>query len=411
MSETPKKKRWLRFLYWPLGLLLLLAFLALETAPATELTPAPDVAQVRMASDGFDRVRRTLKAGEARDFVFSEAELNAGMKLAARSRGIDRTKASIGAEAIDVAVSKPWRLGLWLNVTAQISASKAGFPVVSARLGDLPIPAFLCRFLIKGYWNSRDADMPMLDDLAQKLTLEKGKAVARVKLPQKVGFLTTLGAARANPVDAKLVARIFCNLGSQQAKAPTNALADQVHRTFAIKASGDAVEHNRAAFVALAMYVADRRVGEATAGLKLADVSKCSRPTQEITLLRRADLAKHWAISAALTAAYGPEMSGAMGTWKEIADSGSGGSGFSFVDLAADRSGVLQASRAVDSESAAQTANRLSRISETEILPLQALALSEGMSEAEFQSRFVDTEAAAYQKVVARIDRILSGKR
>jgi uncharacterized protein YfiM (DUF2279 family) len=410
MSEIPSKRRWWRFFIWPLAALLLLVFLALETTPATLATPAPDAAQVRVASDGFDRLRRTLKAGETRDFAFSEAELNAGLKLAARSRGIDRAEASIGAATITMALSKPWRFGLWLNVTAWIGETNAGFPSVSAKLGDLPIPAFLCRFLIKRYWNSRDANMPLLDELAQKLTLQKGVAIARVKLPNKSGVLTTLGAARANPVDPKHVARIFCELGRMQAKAPVRGLTDQVHRAFSTKADTVIVEHNRAAFVALAMYVADRRIGEATAGLKLSDVSKCQRPATDITLLRRADLAKHWALSAALTAAFGAEMSGAMGTWKEIADSGRGGSGFSFVDLAADRSGVLHAARAVDPASAAATAAKLSRISETALLPLQALALSEGMSEAEFQSQFVDTEAAAYQKVVARIDRILSGK-
>jgi uncharacterized protein YfiM (DUF2279 family) len=409
MSDTPPKRRWLRLLAWPLVLLLLLAVLALETSPATDATPAPDVGQVRMASDSFDRARHSLKAGETRDFSLSEAELNAGLKLAARSRGIDRTKATIGEDAIAVQVSLPWRLGLWLNAKARISPSASGFPNVSARLGDLPIPAFLCRLIIKLYWNSRGSKMPLLDDIAQKLTLQQGKAIARVKLPQKSGMLTTLGAARANPVDPKLVGMIFCHLGSQQAKAPTTDLADHVRRAFSLK-DGDAVERNRAAFVALAMYVADRRIGEATAGLKLADVSKCNRHSAAITLLNRADLAKHWAVSSALAAAFGPEMSGAMGTWKEIADSGSGGSGFSFVDLSADRSGVLYAMRGVDPDTAAQTAIALARITENDILPLQALALSEGMSEAEFKSRYVDTEASAYQRVVARIDAILAAR-
>jgi hypothetical protein len=410
MSAALPKKRWLRFIAWPLGVLFLLAFLALETSPAVTETPAPDVAQVRMASDSFDRARSTLKAGEERDFTLSEAELNAGLKLAARSRGIDRTQSSIGTDAIKVQISMPWRLGLWLNATAHVGPSASGFPVVSAKLGDLPIPAFLCRFIIKRYWNSRGTNMPLLDDIAKKLTLEKGTAIARIKLPKSSGVLTTFGAARGNPVDAKLVAKIFCDLGVQQSRAPTTALANHVRRAFSSK-DGEDVERNRAAFVALAMYVADRRVGEVTAGLKLADVSKCTRPSQDITLLRRADLAKHWTISAALAAAFGPEISGAMGTWKEIADSGSGGSGFSFVDLAADRSGVLHAKRAVNADGAEAAAKALARITEADILPLQALALSEGMSETEFQSRFVDTEAAAYQKVVARIDGILAAKR
>jgi hypothetical protein len=409
MSDAPPTRKWPRYVAWPLGLFALLAFLALEISPATKETPAPDVAQVRMASDSFDRARHTLKAGEVQDFALSEAELDAGLKLAARSRGIDRTQASIAADVIEMRVSMPWRFGLWLNAKAHISPSASGFPTISARLGDLPIPAFLCRFIIKRYWNNRGADMPLLDDLAQKLTLEKGRAVARVKLPQKSGVLTTLGAARANPVDAKLVAKLFCDLGKQQSVSPTTSLAIHVRRAFAATGN-DQVESNRAAFVALAMFVADRRIGEATAGLKLADVAKCKRPNEDITLLRRADLAKHWAISAALAASFGPEMSGAMGTWKEISDSGSGGSGFSLVDLAADRSGIVNAKRAIDPETAAKTAAGLSQVKEAELLPLSALALAEGMSEAEFTSRYVNTESPAYGKIVQRINRILSTK-
>jgi hypothetical protein len=408
MVEAPPKKRTSRWLTWPLGFLVLLLFLAFEISPDTTSTAAPNATQVRLASDAFDRLRQTLHAGEVRDFAFSEAELNAGMKLAARTRGIERSEARISEQAIDAAISIPWRFGLWLNLSANVAESAQGFPEVSAWLGDLPIPAFLCRFIIKRYWNSRAADMPLLDDLAQKLSLEKKKAIARVKLPEKSGVLTTLGSARGNPVDPKRVAKVFCGLSDLQSKAPSTLMVDQVRRAFMMNGAG--VEQNRAAFVGLAMFVADRRVGEATAGLKLAEVAHCNRPKQDIVLLGRADLAKHWAISAALTASFGADLSGAMGTWKEIADSGNGGSGFSFVDLAADRSGIVNAQRAVDSATALQTAQRLAQISEGALLPLQALALSEGMSEAEFQSRYVNTEAKAYQQVVQRIDRILATK-
>jgi uncharacterized protein YfiM (DUF2279 family) len=407
MAEAPpRKRRFSRLLLLLAGFLALLVMLAFETAPDTKVADAPDAGEVQLARDGFDRLRKTLKPNEAVDFTISEPELDAGFKLAARSRNITRSKASISSDAIDGQISLPWRFGLWINLKGHVEESASGFPEVSARIGDLPIPAFLCKLAIKLYWNSRDADMPLLDDLAQKLTLKKGEATARVKLPKKSNLLNTLGAARANAVDPELVSKIYCKLTKAHADAPSNALARHVRRAFA---GGDgSVERNRAAFVALAMFVADRRVGEVAAGLKLDETAKCRIDRPEIMLLGRGDLAKHWAISAAVTAAFGADMSVAMGTWKEIADSGRGGSGFSLVDLAADRSGVLNAARATDSDTATKTARRLSKIDEDDLLPVQALALSEGMSEAEFQSRYVSTEAKAYQKVVARIDRILA---
>lgn len=409
MSETPPKKRLPRFVTWPLVLLAFLIFLALETAPDTKSLVPPEAEEVRLASDSFDRLRKTLKSGEARDFAISEAELDAAFALAARTRGISRSNASIGADAIDIGFSMPLRLGLWLNAKAHIAESEAGFPQVSARIGDLPIPAFLCKFIIKLYWESRDTDMPLLDELAQRLSLEKGVATAKLKLSKSGSLLNTLGEARANPVDAKLVSAIYCALTRQQHTKPSASLTTHVNRAFSRStASGaDAVERNRAGFVALAMLVADRRLGEVTAGLSLKDTADCRITAQEITLLDRADLAKHWAVSAALTASYGPDLSHAMGTWKEISDSGRDGSGFSFVDLAADRSGLLAAKQAIEPDRAAAIARRLGRVSEAQLLPLQALALSEGLSEAEFQSRYVHVETATYKNTVARIDRIL----
>jgi hypothetical protein len=149
MSETPPKKRLPRWITWPLALLALLIFLALEAAPDTKSLAPPDAMDVRMARDSFDRLRKTVKSGKVSDFAISQAELDAAIALAARTRGISRTKASIGADAIDIRFSMPLRLGLWLNAKAHIAESKAGFPEVSARIGDLPIPAFLCKFIIK----------------------------------------------------------------------------------------------------------------------------------------------------------------------------------------------------------------------------------------------------------------------
>jgi hypothetical protein len=58
----------------------------------------------------------------------------------------------------------------------------------------------------------------------------------------------------------------------------------------------------------------------------------------------RHDLAQHFAVSAALTAAAGPEAAEAAGLLKEMLDS-RGGSGFSFADLSADFAGIAFARR------------------------------------------------------------------
>ncbi len=57
------------------------------------------------------------------------------------------------------------------------------------------------------------------------------------------------------------------------------------------------------------------------------------------TMHRRRDLAKHFAVSAALTVTVGPRVAESAGLMKELNDS-HGGTGFSFADLTADLAGV-----------------------------------------------------------------------
>jgi hypothetical protein len=128
-------------------------------------------------------------------------------------------------------------------------------------------------------------------------------------------------------------------------------------------------------------------------------------------LLGREDLAKHWAVSAALTATFGEDASIAVGTWKEISDSGQGGSGFSLVDLAADRAGIFAARRASDDSLALAQQQKLANAREADILPISAIAEREGMSEAEFKARYASTDSAAYAETVRRIDATLAGLR
>lgn len=65
------------------------------------------------------------------------------------------------------------------------------------------------------------------------------------------------------------------------------------------------------------------------------------------TMRGRRDLTRHFVVSAALAALVGSDAAEAVGVAKELADSG-GRSGFSFVDLSADLSGVAFALRVLD---------------------------------------------------------------
>src|SRR5690606_18694468 len=131
----------------------------------------------------------------------------------------------------------------------------------------------------------------------------------------------------------------------------------------------------------------------------------CPDGPQRLLLAGRDDLPKHFALSAAMAAVIPPHVTRAMGEWKELDDSLPGGSGFSFVDLAADRAGLHLARAAVaDERSAVLVARRLAAAKESDLLPPTVRKLDEGMDEAGFRRRYGSLDAQAYLGAVRGID-------
>src|SRR5690606_3669760 len=112
---------------------------------------------------------------------------------------------------------------------------------------------------------------------------------------------------------------------------------------FAHERGGDPVAENRAALAAMAMYVLGVNAPRVL-GLPADAVPPPGR--HHFTLTRRRDFAQHFLISAGLTAGAGTGLADSIGLLKELDDVESG-SGFSFNDLGADRTGVRFAELAV----------------------------------------------------------------
>lgn len=119
------------------------------------------------------------------------------------------------------------------------------------------------------------------------------------------------------------------------------------------------------------------------------------------TLLGRADLAKHFFVSAYLTAAVGAESAESLGEAKEMLDA-VGGSGFSFADMAANRAGIAFARRVLDQSI------RLNEIANTfhvaDFMP-PISGLDEGLAFAEFQEKYGGKSDERYLARLREIDR------
>jgi hypothetical protein len=104
----------------------------------------------------------------------------------------------------------------------------------------------------------------------------------------------------------------------------------------------------------------------------------------EPTLHGRHDLAQHFSISAALTAAAGPQAAESAGILKEMLDA-RGGSGFSFADLSADFAGIAFARRLLDKPSRLADVEKSFRSDDYAISPR---GLPEGLTFAQFEKQY-----------------------
>lgn len=178
--------------------------------------------------------------------------------------------------------------------------------------------------------------------------------------------------------------------------------------TLAVKRSaadgGNAIDENKAAILALAIYFGDDRMSKLAGNSEKKFFSGSRFGSHNVTIKGRHDLVQHFLTSAGLQLAAGVDIANAIGEFKEIADTLRGGSGFSFSDIAGDRAGVVLAERAISATNAKRLQNMLSQVkNESEFFP-DIMGLPDNMTQAEFESRFGDVENQRYLDLMADIE-------
>ncbi len=168
----------------------------------------------------------------------------------------------------------------------------------------------------------------------------------------------------------------------------------------------DATDCNRATILALGIALGDEEIA------KFVGLDPQSKLIQEATLLRsgttlreRSDWPRHFCVSASLVVLEHPLVSDAGGLIKEQLDALSGGSGFSFCDIAADRAGVRFAEAATLSEMDAHAMKNFlgQKIGSNSFLPAIA-DLPENLNTEQFRTRYGSVGSEAYQKVINDIE-------
>ena len=239
-------------------------------------------------------------------------------------------------------------------------------------------------------------------DMIQRLDLRPGEVSVGYRWQPET--LRTLGAQLAG-IDATALAAYHAQLLALQAggAAREGSVNAVLQSLFALarqrSAEGDPVAENRALLLVLGAWAGGRgmQVLMPQAPDKLARFA--------LSLLQRRDFGRHFLVSAGIAAGSETGLSDAIGIHKELSDSRDG-SGFSFTDLAADRAGTRFGKLATASaDSARRIQHLLSQgVTEADIMPVVS-DLPEGLTEAEFASRYAAVDSPAYRAVLDEIDR------
>ncbi|WP_156797106.1 hypothetical protein [Nitrosomonas sp. Is79A3] len=298
--------------------------------------------------------------------------------------------------------------GRFLNISAVLHETD-GLPVFDLlQIGRLSVPEWLADTLLEYALKLLSAreEYQIASDTIKKISVADGRFTVtyawQADLPDRIRsiLLPHEEQARLKVYQERLAENIRSGSG-----AATMTLADVMVPLFGLAAerstSGDAVAENRAAIVVLAFFVNGKGLGAIVPGAR----DWPQLPPSKVLLDGREDFSQHFTISAAIAANAAAPLSDAIGLYKEVDDSRNG-SGFSFNDVAADRSGTRFGELAVSNkESALKLQRQISAgIRDSDILPRVA-DLPEFMPETEFRKRFGGIGSPAYKRMMGDIER------
>jgi hypothetical protein len=414
----------------PLVLLLLLACLAVEREPLIVETAVPTVDSALRARNLARNVLDTLNSQQEKAAITaSEDDLNALMTLVGRGeqRFAGRARVTPGIMFLRASVRLPANpLGRYLNLRGELLPDERGLNINLVRVGKLGLPRPLATALLKCLLNMGlgNSEGSALMASVQSLALTRDTVTVNLRsVPQLKERLKRLQGSLARlrdlsqggeaPWDSSLVGIYYGRLlqtGQNLQALPPSSLASYLGPLFRLarerSATEDPVRENSAALLALAIYLGDPRFDK-LAGLNLkTELLGSSAYSKGMHLGGRQDLRLHFVISAGLKLLTDQGISTAIGEFKELLDAGRGGSGFSFVDLAADRAGIRFAEAATDPNGGARRLQELLAGNPMELLFFPIVAdLPENIPRDQFEQLYKGVDSAKYNSVVAEIDR------
>ena len=300
--------------------------------------------------------------------------------------------------------------GKYLNISAQFTKDEDSIIIDSLTIGKVHMPDFIARVLLQRIHNIISERYNEYTIAINSITdFQFNRGIASIDYVWHSDLTKKIKHRIATQVfPSKLHTRIVAyshllsrvSLTINESKPSLTSLLKPMF-THAIERSksNDPVEENRALLITLGAHMLGKNIPRL-----LGDKSAPYIRYRHYYLHSRNDLSKHLLISSALTAMSDPEIAQVIGLEKELDDS-NGGSGFSFVDLTADRAGVVLANMGLTSRNRAKILQQsLSQTQdESDFMP-GITSLQEGIQEIDFKRAYGSTNSSEYNRVIRIID-------
>lgn len=404
----------LRIFYFLLcGLILLSVMLlvfAVSDTPEIELDWS-------LTRDDIVRAKKILHEGtkikpdEVATIELSQADLNLAANYLLNRYSKSAVDISLKANKLKFVVTTTLpenRLGKYLNITFRLG-NKNGeqFPTITKfKAGQLLIPAQIAGFLIATGIEHSPLNNYFILAISpiQAIKIEPEKIIIRYfSNPETLITAKNVLTHTNNPTELSIYQQKIAEIIAKHDPAWRLSLAELLKPLFEIAYQrsnlDNAVEENRLLIMAVNDYVNKK------ASKQFLPAPKPAQGTQFVAFLyKRSDLAQHFIGSAALTASVNNQVAKVVGEEKELSDA-QGGSGFSFIDLTADKAGTRFGEVATASpESARKLQLAMMQIKDyTDFMP-DPRDLPEKMNEADFKNRYGSVHSPAYQELSNKID-------
>ena len=377
---------------------------------------AADFAETRVFLENSDP--RSLAEGEIGTLAVSERDLYLFINYVFQQYGLGVAEISLQERYARLYAtlnipSTP--LGDFINLDVSVLQNGQKLEIGSCQIGRVKVPAMLANWLMESghlLLQNRFSEYKDSINALERFDIGSSKVdIAYQWQPELADRISERGRdILITEADKERLVKYSNYLGdliSSPVYGERIALSDFLPPlfSFASEQGGVPAEENQAALVALGAMILDVNLAE------LLGVPQESLPTynnKTFMLAGRKDFAQHFIISAGLTASTSTVIADSFGLLKEIDDSDAGGSGFSFTDIGADRTGVRFAELATSESMALEFQEFMKGApQESDIFPY-FLDLPEFLPEAEFVRLYGGVGKPAYNDVIQKIEERIS---